>query len=200
MWKARVHGRARYAPAAAFAALLAASPVVVASGPASAQSLFEALFGRASQPAPAPLYAPPASPYPEFGRGQRATPKRIVREPRRERAPRHVEVSTKPRPYVAPEVLPGPLGRFLRDSSLRQGDIVATADGLMVFKGSSGSRHSARDFVPIAKAGSLVAGKSRAELAKLDGAARSGSRDAQISIVAETSPPIVAQDEGRRIR
>lgn len=199
MWKARVRWRARYAPAAALAALLAASPMVVLSGPASAQSLFEALFGRsAQQPAPAPLYAPPASPYPEFGRTQRATPKRVAREPRRE--PRR-EAAAKPRPYVAPETMPGPLGRFLRDPSLRQGDIVATADGLMVFRGSAGSRHSPRDFVPIAKAGSLVAGKSRTELAKLDGATRSGSRDAQISIVAETTPPpIVAQDDGRRIR
>lgn len=95
--------------------------------------------------------------------------------------------------------MPGPMGRFLRDPSLRRGDIVVTTQGLMVFRGSAGARHSERDFVPVAKAGSLVNRRMRAELAKLDGAVRTGSVP-DASIVAETNPPIVAQDDGRRLR
>ena len=99
--------------------------------------------------------------------------------------------------------MPGPLGRFLRDATLRRGDVVATANGLMVFRGSAGSRHAASDFVPVTQGGSLVASQAKTELAKLDRAVRAGDRYAQHSLlaeVAEKEAPIVAQDEGRSFR
>jgi hypothetical protein len=72
----------------------------------------------------------------------------------------------------------------------------------MVFRGSSGSRHSPRDFVPVSRGGGLVASHARTELAKLDRAVRAGDRNGQtiVAEVAEKEAPIVAQDEGPRIR
>jgi hypothetical protein len=199
MLKARALWRAPCSRAFAITAGLIVAPVLAGSGSASAQGLFEALFGRSPFQSAPQIYAP--APLPGYGAPQRIapryTPKRITREPR---APR-IEVSAKPAPYVAPPVMPGPLGKFLRDPTLRRGDVVATADGLMVFRGSSGSRHASKDFVPVTQARGLVA-SHRTELAKLDRAVRVGDRSGQtiVAEVAEKEAPIVAQDEGRRIR
>ncbi len=199
MPKARALWRAPCSRAFAITAGLIVAPVLAGSGSASAQGLFEALFGRSAfQPAPQ-IYAP--APLPGYGApprlAPRYTPKRITREQRASR-----EASAKPAPYVAPPVMPGPLGKFLRDPTLRRGDVVATADGLMIFRGSSASRHSPKDFVAVSQAGGLVASHSRTELAKLDRAVRSGDRSGQtiVAEVADKEAPIVAQDEGRRIR
>ena len=193
MWKARAPVRVRSSRALLLAASLIAVPLVAGPGSASAQGLFEALFGRGAfhhAPrvyAPAPVMLPPAE-------RRSVTPKRI-RAPQRQ----HVEV-TKPGPYIPPPVMSGPLGRFLRDPSLRAGDVVATADGLMVFRGSPGSGHKEKDFVPLSQAKRLVARAARTELARLDKAVRRGGRDVNVSFVASNEPPIVAQDEGRAAR
>lgn len=210
---ARAPRRVRCFRALAIAAGVIAVPLATGSGSASAQSLFEALFGRSAfQPAPQ-IYAPPPPALPGYApssaprhKARGYTPKRVTREGVRERGERrvvHSEAGVKPAPYVAPPVMPGPLGRFLRDPTLRRGDVVATADGLMVFRGSSGSRHTSRDFAPLSQSAALVSGKARTELAKLDGVVRSRDNYGHTpgaSEVAENSAPIVAQDESVRSR
>jgi hypothetical protein len=53
-----------------------------------------------------------------------------------------------PRSYVAPHG-EGPLGPFLNDSTLRNGDIVMTPDGPMTFRGRDSFSHRAEDFAPL---------------------------------------------------
>lgn len=130
--------------------------------PASA-GLLDFLFGR---PQPQPVMVAPPPP------AARAARPRILRdEPR------------GPRPYIAPEVVAGPLGRFLRDPSLRRGDVVATPDGLMVFQGRGGSgNHTAADFVPVSRAAG-VGGARRNDLINLDRTVRASNPN--IEFVAE---------------
>lgn len=203
MRKARVHSRARYSRVLGIVAGLILAPALAGSGSASAQGLFEALFGRGVfQPAP-PAQAPSPFALPgyegqprlQYRRPPSYTPRRVTRAPR-------AEANTKPAPYVAPPVMPGPLGRFLRDPTLRRGDVVATVDGLMVFRGSAGSRHSPKDFAPLSRGGALVSARARTELARLNHAVRPHDEELESSMlaeVAEKDPPIVAQDEGRRV-
>lgn len=124
---------------------------------AQAQSLFEVLFGRQSLFAPAPpFYQPHYAPRP--------APLHRSGEP----APRGIEsVDAKPEKYVPPEVMPGPLRQFLRDPTLRRGDVVATSKGLMVFRGPGGARHSERDFVALSNASGFTAG-NKANLVALE--------------------------------
>ena len=201
MPKARALWRAPCLRAFAITAGLIVAPVLAGSGSASAQGLFEALFGQRRFPASAAdlRSAPPAS-----GVWRAAPPgAALYAQAHHPRTPgASAEASAKPAPYVAPPVMPGPLGKFLRDPTLRRGDVVATADGLMIFRGSSGSRHSPKDFVPVSQAGGLVAAIRRTELAKLDRRRSIGMTAAgkpSCAEVAEKEAPIVAQDEGRRI-
>ncbi|MBX9759006.1 MAG: hypothetical protein K2Y29_09540 [Beijerinckiaceae bacterium] len=61
---------------------------------------------------------------------------------------------------VSPENAAGPLGAFLTDTSLRKGDIVATPDGLMEFRGVEGGAHEPSDFTP-AEASAARSGRVR---------------------------------------
>jgi hypothetical protein len=61
---------------------------------------------------------------------------------------------------------PGALSIFLRDFTLRRGDVVMTTSGLAVFEGD-GLDHKASDFVPLAKAKWIA---RRAELISLQNA------------------------------
>lgn len=158
----------------AYCFVLIASAVVglVAAAPsAHAQSFFEALFGRQS------IFAPPPPLYqPRYD--FRAPPARRSREPAV--APRRSEArESKPEKYVPPEVMPGPLGQFLRDPTLRRGDVVATSKGLMVFRGQSGDRHSERDFVTLSNASGFAAG-NRANLAALERALKRGQTSVHV--------------------
>ena len=136
-----------------------------ASTPASA-GLLDFLFGR-----PQPQQVTIAPPPPVF-------------KPSR---PRVLDEPSGPRPYVAPEVVAGPLGRFLRDPSLRRGDVVATPNGLMVFQGTSGSsNHKPSDFTPVDSA-RTIAGARRNDLVSLDRTLRSTSPN--IQFVAEKPEP-----------
>jgi hypothetical protein len=153
------------------AGLFAAGAFIVAQSfatPASA-GLLDFLFGR-----PQPQYYVVATPPPSAPLAAKPV-KRVVRE-----------VPRGPRPYVAPEVVEGPLGRFLRDPSLRRGDVVATPNGLMVFQGRAGSTsHRPSDFAPVASAG--VGGARRADLLTLDRTVRSSP--ANVEFVAEKAEP-----------
>ncbi len=132
-----------------------------AATPASA-GLLDFLFGR---PQPQPVMVAPPPPLAKPSRP------RVVRDE-----------PSGPRPYVAPEVVAGPLGRFLRDPSLRRGDVVATPDGLMVFQGTGGSsNHKPSDFVPVQNA-RTVAGARRNDLVSLDRTLRSTSPNIQFVV------------------
>ena len=195
-----------------FAGLVLGASIGMA--PASAQGLFESLFGiRASEPAP--LYQPrQVEPHDggtlqqrrmrpqqrQRGMTQKHDAQRAARSPVAEkRAPRVSErgqrrpstEATGAVPYVPPQAMPGPAGRFLQDATLKSGDVIVTSEGLMVFRGSPKTRHSERDFVPLSRAGALIPRHSRTELAQLDSAIASPPELAQPS-----SSPILAQDDG----
>lgn len=152
-----------------FAAVAVAAAQSFAT-PASA-GLLDFLFGR-PQPQPVIVAPPPLAAKPTRSR-------MILDEPR------------GPRPYVAPEVVPGPLGRFLRDPSLRRGDVVATPEGLMIFQGRRGSAsHNASDFAPVASATS-IRGARRNDLINLDRTVR--ATNPNIQYVVETQQPEMQQ-------
>src|SRR5215207_4042618 len=60
---------------------------------------------------------------------------------------------------------PGP--QLLADSTLRRGDIVMFPEGPKVFNGQPGTQHALTDFVPVARAGSVVPQSTRKVLASL---------------------------------
>lgn len=165
---------------------------------ASAQGLFEALFGMRSYDSPQGQSLRPSQPPHRVMRmldAQKTKTKRASKRPA-ERA--LLTELTNSEPYVAPPVMGGPVGRFLRDPTLRSGDIVATGAGLMVFRGSQGSRHSERDFVSLSRAGGLVARNGRTELVQLERAIDGSLEEPPVAF---SSAPIVAQDDsGKRHR
>ncbi len=169
---------------------LAATSMLAGVQSADAQGLFEALFGRRDAYFVPALTVPYESrrtiaPYPRHER------RSAVQKPQRQ----HSE-SAKPTPYRAPEVLPGPLGQFLRDSTLRRGDVVVTSEGVMVFRGSAGARHHAKDFVSLHKAAQLMPNRTRAELAKVEVAARPFDAVSPTPTrFVDSRDPIVAQDD-----
>lgn len=148
--------------------VLFASAFLAATSPATAQGLFDMLFGhRGSTINPSgPVVRYAAR---EVGPVLRRAPGKALDERGEVRIPSLDEISappprrysepTKPGPYVAPPVLPGELGRFLRDPTLRPGDVVATEKGLMVYRGPGGSRHSENQFVAVNSAKRLVGDK-----------------------------------------
>lgn len=149
-----------------------------AATPATA-GLLDFLFSRPqSQPQPVYMIAPrPGMAMPGVSAADA--------KPHRPRVVR--DVPRGPRPYVAPQVAAGPLGRFLHDTSLRRGDIVATADGLMVFQGRGGAgAHKPSDFVPVASA-SVATGARRSDLISLDRTVRTTT--ANVEFVAEKAEP-----------
>ena len=169
---------------------LAATSMLAGVQSADAQGLFEALFGRRDAFFGPALTVPYESrrtiaPYPQHER------RSAVRKPQRQR----IE-SAKPVPYRAPQVLPGPLGQFLKDSTLRRGDVVVTSEGVMVFRGSAGARHHAKDFVSLHKAAQIMPKRARAELAKVEVAVRPFNAVSPTPTrFFESWAPIVAQDE-----
>ena len=147
---------------------------------AQAQNFFEMLFGGFQRQMTA--YAPPqrAPDWPR--RDQRVWPPGGEGGPGRTTVSRAIEESYgKPDKIAPPPVGPGPLGPFLNDPTLRSGDIVVTTQGLMVYRGGGGSRHSPRDFVSLARAGS-----KSAQLAAIERANRRGQSPL---VVAESDPP-----------
>jgi hypothetical protein len=125
-------------------------------GQAMAIGLFEALFGP-----PRPVYvvrAPRLSARRSFApRRVRARGWKVVKP----RAPAAVDVSNRPvKPRLVnvaltPVEQKSPLAKFLGDQTLRNGDVVVTAKGPYVFKGTGGSRHRLADFSPAETARNL---------------------------------------------
>lgn len=103
--------------------------------PVNAQGLFDLLFG---SPRAIHHYTE-ASAY-NSGQEIRKRSARVQRRNTFDVARSYAEPSP-PGPYVPPPVMDGPLGRFLRDPTLRSDDVVATTAGLMVYRGAGGKRH-----------------------------------------------------------
>ncbi len=185
----------RLARLLATVALLAIGVVVSGAGAAHAQGLFEALFGRrVFQEAPPVVVISPGH-WPDQARREH------YRHRKTSQAKAHRPAApAKPAPYVAPEVMPGPLGRFLKDPTLRPGDVVITAGGPMIFRGSGGSTHRAKDFVTVAKAAPLLSKKVRTDLAQLEVVRSTGVVLSEPAQIASAAAPIVAQDESVSVR
>ena len=162
------HGFPLAPPGAIF--MLAATLLMAAPAPAMAQNFFEQLFGG---------FQPQAAAYAPTSRGvSRTWPRREQRLRAGEgqgygrsksEVSRAFEESGKPEKVEPPPMGAGPLGPFLNDPTLRSGDVVVTSEGLMVFRGGGGSRHSPRDFASLAKAGSKTG-----QLAAIERANRRG--------------------------
>lgn len=172
--------------------------LVGSSKSAQAQGLFEALFGRSE-----PMFAPTLTiPY-ESRRPRPLTRKKSVAVRPSDHAATAAlrRESGKPAPYKAPEVGPGPLGRFLNDPTLRRGDVVATTRGLMVYQGQAGARHHPREFVPIERGASLLAKHKRLELARVKVATGEAESEAVASAkISDSLAPLAAQDAVARLR
>ena len=174
------HGFSLAPPGAIF--MLAATLLMAAPAPAMAQNFFEQLFGGGFQPQAA-AYAPTS-------RGVSRTWPRREQQLRavegqgygrsRTVVSRAIEESGKPDKVEPPPVGAGPLGPFLNDPTLRSGDVVVTSEGLMVFRGRSGSSHSPREFASLAKAGSKTG-----QLAAIE---RANRRGLSPLVVVETAP------------
>ena len=171
--------------------MLASALFMAAPAPAMAQHVCEALFGGGFQPQAA-AYAP------TLRGASRSWPRREQRLRSAEgqgygrsktEIPRPFEESGKPEKVDPPPVGAGPLGPFLNDPTLRSGDVVVTSEGLMVFRGGGGSRHSPRDFASLAKAGS-----KNSQLTAIERANRRGLSPLVVVETAATpkpqSPPV----------
>ena len=162
------HGFLLAPPGAIF--MLASALLMAAPAPAMAQNFFEQLFGG---------FQPQAAAYAPTSRGvSRTWPRREQRlragegqgyGRSRTEVSRAFEESGKPEKVEPPPMGAGPLGPFLNDPTLRSGDVVVTSEGLMVFRGRGGSRHSPRDFASLARAGS-----KNSQLAAIERANRRG--------------------------
>ncbi len=149
----------------------------VFSGPAMAAGFFETLFGvrQAQQPiyAPRPQYDVPLVSSAQGSRikaAQRAKAKSSAKTVKGISAAKSAAAGLK---TTAPrvEVLPGPLGPFLRDPTLRRGDVVVTTDGLKVFTGAANTQHASTEFSALSRASQFAAGNSNV-LAAIDRANR----------------------------
>ncbi len=151
--------------------------MAAAGAPAQAANIFEEL-GRAI-----------------FGGGGqrlRATPIYEYDEPRqvlpRQKAP---EVSSKPKPPVVQLDPSSDPNWYLKDPTLRRGDIVVTAQGVMVYQGGRGGDGRRSDFT------ALSAGKdSKGWKAQLETAA-AGGRSFFEGATAPPKPAITAQAEAK---
>ena len=139
---------------------------------------FEALFGRAQQPAPQSPVQPQVqggygagsgSGY-SYGSTYRRHDRSAVRQRPRTRyaalpksEPLKVRISDRQTPL---DMSQGPAAALMKDETLRPGDIVILKSGPQVFTGSVEKRHSARDFEP-AQSSRLVDTRTRQQLAAM---------------------------------
>ena len=180
------HGFPLAPPGAIF--MLASALLIAAPAPAMAQNFFEALFGGFQPQAAA--YAPTSRgvsrPWPRREQGLRPGEGQDYGRSRPEFS-RAIEELGKPEKVEPPPMGAGPLGPFLNDPTLRAGDVVVTTEGLMVYRGWGGSRHSPRDFASLARAGA-----KNSQLAAIERANRRGKSPL---VVVETAPTPKAETQ-----
>lgn len=152
--------------------LMAAFLLPVTGAPASAANFLEKLFGMQQQPVAAPrpsVVLPPVAPPSTANAIRRQKPKSEIVKARPSGATPVKAIA------VRPPALPGPLGPFLLDPTLRRGDVVVTSEGLKVFAGQGRSQHGTGDFIALSQANRFVAGNTSA-LTDIDRANRLSSR------------------------
>lgn len=164
--------------------------VSAAATPASAQSLFDILFGtrpRAVAYAPAPVFQDQRALDRERAMRDAARRAHGAAEARRRaaRVAAHAQgggVSGKMEPLAPPPgVKTGSLAHFAADPTLRPGDVVVTTNGFMVYRGGHSEKSS---FAPI--------GAGRAALATLEKASRRAApQNFGAGAVATVEPPVV---------
>ena len=131
----------------------AATPSVAAGGLFDA--IGAALFGQ-----PAPRYAPV-----ELERG----PLNVTVSPRRRAAapPRRLRaLAAKPKPVLVKLDPATDPTWYLRDPTLRRGDIIVLKTGVVVFDGAARAEHMADDFTPLGKT-PLLSSTRRQEIAEM---------------------------------
>jgi hypothetical protein len=142
-----------------FLAITVVISAVASVAPARAQDIFGFLRPFA---APVPTYLPyEYQPVPTFER-----PVRKVR-PRPKAVPVEQAAIKMPQTPKAPGETANPVPGLLADSTLRAGDMVMFPDGLRVFTGRAGDRHTMADFVPVARSGRAVPASTRKEVGHL---------------------------------
>jgi hypothetical protein len=151
--------------------VLVVTTAIALPGQAKAIGLFEAIFGP-----PRPVYVVPVPQHytPEFRPALRPRARAKLVKPRTPKAvaPKVMEVSNRPsKPRLVnvtltPDEQRSPLAKFLGDHTLRGGDVVVTAKGPYVFKGSGSTRHRLADFAP-AEAARNLAKSVRAKVAEI---------------------------------
>ncbi len=148
--------------------------MVGAGAPAQAANLFEEL-GRAI-----------------FGGGPRlrATPIYEYDEPVQQRAPRAraPEASTKPKPPVVQLDPATDPSWYLKDPTLRRGDIVVTANGVMVYQGRGSDENRRADFT-------ALGGKDAKGWKQQLESAAAGGRSFFDPVTAPPKPAVTAQAE-----
>lgn len=159
--------------AAPRAAMVSAFALLMLGLPAHAQSsegsLFDLLFAparTAPQVAPAPVAAPDA--YAPTRRSirravtTRQRPKiRYVALPKAE--PLQIKIADRQTPL---DMKAGPTAAFMKDETLRPGDIVVMKDGPKVFVGKPDDRHTARDFESVGRS-DFIDRRTRNQLAAM---------------------------------
>ena len=172
----------KFARAAGFAAI-ACFAISVPFSAANA-GFFDFLFAPLHPVQPAPQYAPQSFPQKKHAAIHR--PKNLV-----------AKLHPAKGPHAAPIV------GLMDDESLRNGDVVMTADGIRVFTGSAGSQHSEEDFAKLSDVKG-ISKTQRSALLFID----SGAASANLTLVAGRSVAegstaageIITDPRGNKIR
>lgn len=144
----------------AIALTLALSAALPASTAPASAGLLDMLFGR--KPAPPPVFEPITAPPPAGAQRPVATNRKPATAKSKARAgigkgQAAEKIAKGP---ARPDVLPGPVGQFLLDPTLRRGDVVVTSEGLKIFNGAGRRQHEEGDFVALSAATQFKAGAS----------------------------------------
>jgi hypothetical protein len=156
-------------PTAPRAVIASAFALLMLGLPAHAQnaenSLFDLLFAPARpvpQVAPAPAVVPGYYVPRSIRRVARQRPKiRYAALPKAE--PLQIKISDRQTPL---DLKAGPAAAFMKDETLRPGDIVVMKDGPKVFVGRPDDRHSARDFESVGRS-DFIDRRTRTQLAAM---------------------------------
>jgi hypothetical protein len=144
--------------------------LLINASAAQAQGLLELLFGNRRPPPTRPFWMDGPRRQPAVAYLPPATIPQGQRNPYTDGYGPGAEPPSKPEKVEPPPVGKGPLGPFLYDTTLRNGDVVVTTQGLYVFRGGGGAlEHRVGDFIPLA----LAAVKSQ-QLVAIDRATRRG--------------------------
>lgn len=159
--------------AAPRAVIAPAFALLLLGAPASAQSADGGLFDLLFAPArPAPQVSPAPSADQDYDRQIRRSIRRAATVRQRPKIryaalpkaePLQIKITDRQTPI---DMKAGPAAAFMKDETLRPGDIVVMKDGPKVFVGKRDDRHTARDFESIGRS-DFVDRRTRVQLAAM---------------------------------